>query len=96
MGDGAALLTPQIECDTFLNCLNNLHPDIEYMLEAARRTVIDGKSVHVLNFLDITVILHNDGSIETDTLQTDKFAQIFKLRELSSYILQGQYTLCSC
>ena len=66
MDDGTTMLPPSIECDTFLNCLNNLHPAIEYTLEPAIRTVINGESVHILNFLDITVILHDDGTIETD------------------------------
>ena len=49
-----------------LKCLNNLHPSIEYTLEPAIRTIINGESVQVLNFLDIAIIVHADGNIETD------------------------------
>ena len=50
----------------FLKCLNILHPSIEYTLEPAIKTTIDEKSVYKLNVLDITIILHEDGKIETD------------------------------
>ena len=67
MDDGSTLLPPSIECETLLASLNNLHPAIEYTLEAAMRVTIDEeKEVQILNFLDITVILDNDGRIETD------------------------------
>ena len=52
--------------EMFLECLNILHPSIEYTLEPAIKTTIDEKSVCKLNFLDITIILHEDGKIETD------------------------------
>ena len=66
MDDGSTILPPSMDCNTFLNCLNNLHPSIEYTLEAATKTEVDNECIQVLNFLDITVILHADGSIETD------------------------------
>ena len=66
MDDGSTFLPPSIDCEMFLKCLNILHPSIEYALEPAIKTTIDEKSVYKLNFLDITIILHEDGKIETD------------------------------
>ena len=66
MDDGATILPPSIGCEAFLQCLNNLHPNIEYTLEPAMSSVINNETVMVLNFLDISIILHEDGKIETD------------------------------
>ena len=66
MDDGLTFLSPSIDCEMFLECLNILHPSIEYTLQPAIKTPIAKKSVYKLNFLDITIILHEDGKIETD------------------------------
>lgn len=66
MDDGFTILPPSINCTTFLNCLNNLHPNIEYTLEPSIKTLINDEPVNVLNFLDITIILQADGNVETD------------------------------
>ena len=66
MDDGNTVLPSFIECGAFLKCLNNLYPNIEYTLKPAIRTIINGESVQVLNFLDIAIIVHADGNIKTD------------------------------
>lgn len=66
MDDGTTLLPPIIECKGFLNCLNRLHPAINYTLEEASTETTDGEHVQTLNFLDIMIIIHNDGTVETD------------------------------
>ena len=66
MDDGSTLLPKTIKHDKFLSCLNNLHPDIVFTIEPATNTIIDCKPVQKLNFLDITIILYENGKIETD------------------------------
>ena len=66
MDDGSTLLPHHIKCESFLKCLNNLHPNIEYTLEPATEAIIDDLPVRILNFLDISIIMHQDGRIETD------------------------------
>ena len=66
MDDGTTLLPISIDCHTFLSCLNNLHPSIVYTLEPAKQVVIKNELVQTLEFLDVTVILHSNGIIESD------------------------------
>ena len=66
MEDGQSLLPKSVNCDQFLFCLNNLHPSIVLTLESAKVVKQDGKTMQVLDFLDITIILHSNGKIETD------------------------------
>ena len=79
---------PSIECDTLVNWLNNLHPAIEYLLEPAIRTVINGESVQILNFLNITVILHDDGTIEADIF--------YKPTNSHRYLDYGSFNIANC
>ena len=64
--DGSTLLPKTIERDKFLSCLNNLHPHIVFTVEPATNAIVDGKPVQKLDFLDITIILYENGKIETD------------------------------
>ena len=66
MDDGSTLLPKTIKHDKFLSCLNNLHPDTVFTIEPATNTIIDCKPVQKVNFLDITIILYENGKIETD------------------------------
>ena len=66
MDDGSTILPNSVDCNTFLSCLNNLHPSIVFTLEAAIFIEREGKMIQKLDFLDITVILNNEGVIETD------------------------------
>ena len=61
MDDGSTMLPPSINCEMFLKSLNNLHPNIEYTLEPAVETTLNRKTVYILNFLDISIILDENG-----------------------------------
>ena len=66
MDDGSTLLPNSVDKDIFLSCLNNLHPSIVFTLEPASIIKENGKIIQILNFLDLTIMLHEDGRIETD------------------------------
>ena len=66
MDDGNTFLPATVDSNLFLVCMNNLHPSITYTLEPARNVVLKGKNAQSLNFLDITIILYEDGKLETD------------------------------
>ena len=57
--------------DTFLNLLNDLHPDITFTMEKGVEQTILSITIQKLNFLDIIVILKEDGTIETDIFYKD-------------------------
>ena len=46
------------------NVLNNLHPTIKFRVESAKFDKFS--KTLVINFLDITVLLHENGHVETD------------------------------
>ena len=66
MDDGNTLLPESVDAQVFLQCLNSLHPNIGFTLEPANNTVIEGKPAQTLDFLDITIILFGNGTLETD------------------------------
>ena len=46
--------------DSFMVCLNNLHPSINYTYERAKVTRDEkGNLVQILNFLDVNVVLNS-------------------------------------
>ena len=49
----------------FSSCLDNLHPAIKYIFKKAKLIVQNSESCQVINFLDVSIILHPDCSIET-------------------------------
>ena len=61
------------DINTFFNLLNDLHPDITFTMEKGVK--VQGSTCSIfyikLNFLDITIILHQDGRIETDIFYKD-------------------------
>ena len=59
--------------DVFLDLLNDLHPDISFTMEKGVKVQGSKRSIFYikLNFLDITIILHQDGRIETDIFYKD-------------------------
>ena len=65
MYDGSTLLPKTIDRDKFLYCLNNLHPYIVFTVKPAVNTIVDCKPVQKLDFLDMTIILYENGKIET-------------------------------
>ena len=66
MDDGFSPWPDDADINIFINLLNDLHPSIKLTLEAATKSVTDGVGTQKLNFLDITIILHETGHIETD------------------------------
>ena len=57
-----------VDINIFLDLLNDLHPDINFTME---KGVAHTRFSVKLNFLDITIILHQDGRIETDIYYKD-------------------------
>ena len=66
MDDGNSLLPRSVNPILFLQCLNSLHPNIVFTLEPAKQIIVNGQTAQSLDFLDITITLHNNGKIETD------------------------------
>ena len=66
MDDGFIPLLKSIKIETFLECLNSLHPMIKFTEEKSRYQIIDNTNVQILNFLDITVILTENNEVHTD------------------------------
>ena len=65
--DGFSLWLKSINLATFMEIMNSLHPSIKFTFELGQSFTLDnGEVVLVLNFLDIRIILHPDGRIETD------------------------------
>ena len=48
-----------------------MHPAIKYTFEKTNVIVENSESCQVLNFLDVSVILHSDHTIETDIYYKD-------------------------
>ena len=46
-------------------CLHNLHPAIKYTFGKTKVIVENSESCQVINFLDVSVIVHFDRAIET-------------------------------
>ena len=55
----------------FSICLNNFHPPSKYTFVKAKVIVQNSESCLVVNFLDVSVILHSDRTIETDIYYKD-------------------------
>ena len=66
MDDGFSPLPNNVSIELFINCLNEMHPCIKFTYEKAKLQEQDGKKQQILNFLDVTVILNEDNTIETD------------------------------
>ena len=66
MDDGFSPWPDDADINIIINLLNDLHPSIKFTLEAAAKSVTDGVVTQKLNFLDITIIWHETGHIETD------------------------------
>ena len=66
MDDGIVFLPAHIRKDTFLSILNEMHPAIEFTLEESESVIIRGKRYERLNFLDISILIDEDGFIHTD------------------------------
>ena len=53
-----------LDLNVLKNILNNLHPTVKFTVEPAKFDIFSKTSV--INFLDITVFLHENGYVETD------------------------------
>ena len=66
MDDGCTILANDVDDKVLLSCLNNLHPDIKFTMKSAKTTCLNGNHVQTLNFLDIEIILYQNGKVETN------------------------------
>ena len=69
MDDGFSLWPSHLDINIFTQALNSLHPSIKFTVEHSKSELINNSpstKFRKLNFLDITIILHSDGTIETD------------------------------
>ena len=66
MDDGFLPLLNSIEIETFINCLNALHPAIKFTFERATFESINDIYSQTLNFLDVKIILDINNRITTD------------------------------
>ena len=66
MDDGFTLLPSSVDPNVFLECLNSLHPSIRFTLETATHSYMNGLHAQKLDFLDITIILWENGTLHTD------------------------------
>ena len=71
MEDGFIFWPKHLDFNSFSICLNNLHPAIKYTFEKAKVIVENSACRQVINFLDVSVILHSDRTIETDIYYED-------------------------
>ena len=66
MDDGFLALLKSIKFNTFLQCLNSMHPKIKFTEEKAEFLTINGLKTQRLNFLDVTILLNENNLLETD------------------------------
>ena len=66
MDDGIVFLPAHICKKRFLAILNAMDPAIEFTLENSESVTINGKKFERLNFLDIMIMIDEDGFIHTD------------------------------
>ena len=71
MDDGFVPWPDEADINIFIDILNDMDPTIKFTLEVASHVLIDGENVQKLNFLDITVLLHENGKVETDIFYKD-------------------------
>ena len=66
MDDGIVFLPIEVSKTEFLELLNAMHPSITFTLEDSETIRMNNKEVQKLNFLDILVMLLENGTIELD------------------------------
>ena len=66
MDDGFVPWPNEADINIFLEILNNMDPTLKFTLEKSTNFILDEKCYQQLNFLDITVILDENGFVETD------------------------------
>ena len=66
MDDGFIFWPKHLDFNSFSFYLNNLHPAIKYTFKKAKVIVENSESCQLINFLDVSVILHFQSTIETN------------------------------
>ena len=68
MDDGFVIWPKNANIDIFIELLNELHPSLKFAVEKGKNSCERNFDtfVQVLNFLDVSVILHQNGRLETD------------------------------
>ena len=77
MNDGFLPQNFALDLNALKNVLNNLHPTIKFTVESTKFDKFSKTSV--INFLDITVLLHENGYIETFILQGNEHPRLSQL-----------------
>ena len=71
MDDGFIPWPNELDINIFLNILNNMDPTLKFTLERSTSFSTDNISYQKLNFLDLSILLDNDGNIERDIYYKD-------------------------
>ena len=87
MDDRFIILPKHLDFNSFSICFNNLHPAIKCTLEKAKVVVENSDSCQVINFLDVSVILHSDSTIETDIYYKDTTPMITSFTTVRTQII---------
>ena len=66
MDDGIVFLPENIRKSSFLSILNGMDPAIEFTLEESISTMVRGRKAERLNFLDISIMIDEEGLTHTD------------------------------
>ena len=77
MDDGFVLWSKNANIDVFRKLLNELHPPLKFTLEKGKNSSEQNFDtfVQVLNFLNICIILHQNGRLETDVFYKETNSQ---------------------
>ena len=69
MDDGLVLWPKNANIDVFRELLDELHPSLKFTVQKGKNSCEQNFDifVQVLNFLDVSIILHQNGWLETDT-----------------------------
>ena len=70
MDDGFVLWPKKANIDVFRELLNKLHPSLKFTVEKRKLSCEQNFDtfVQALNFLDVSIILHQNSQLETDII----------------------------
>ena len=66
MDDGTTLFPADVDENLFLRLLNSMHPAIQYTMEKAEISIVNGVLIQKLVFLSLLIFLDSNGNIWTD------------------------------
>ena len=105
MDDGIVFLPWHICKDKFLALLNEMHPSIVFTLEHSSKVRFMGKIVERLNFLDLSIMVEENGTTHTDVyykptnshdyLHYDSFHQKHTLHNIPYCLAKRIVVFCS-